>query len=60
MESDETQQKLCQKVSGYIRKKKTYMMGLDVKEPLVVLKRPKRGTFLLPWEKLKFKDLVKN
>lgn len=28
--------------------KKTYMMGLDVKEPLVVLKRPKRGTFLLP------------
>lgn len=38
--------------------KKTYMMGLDVKEPLVVLKRPKRGTFLLPWEKLKFKDLV--
>lgn len=33
-------------------------MGLDVKEPLVVLKRPKRGTFLLPREKLKFKDLV--
>lgn len=28
--------------------KKTYMMGLDVKEPLVVLKRPERGTFLLP------------
>lgn len=31
-----------------LEKKKTYMMGLDVKEPLVVLKRPKRGTFLLP------------
>lgn len=30
-------------------------MGLDVKKPLVVLKRPERGTFLLPREKLQLK-----
>lgn len=31
-------------------------MGLDVKKSLVVLKRPERGTFLLPREELQFKN----